>query len=164
MLCPKCGKLNRSHAKFCKHCGESLIKSKEIEAVVQNINEALGNEQEYIEKLKKILKVSTRVKLDIIRDILKMEKSTFYEKIFNWAAEFGFIIDGDYLLTNKSSSMDLIDAVEKDYNIRIGKEKKPINKRVELKSCYYCGNSLDPNANICPYCGISQKEIKENNK
>jgi len=42
-----------------------------------------------LEKLKKMLKVSDSIKMDQMRNALKMEKAVFDEKIFDWADEFG---------------------------------------------------------------------------
>ena len=47
-------------------------------------------------KLRKITRVSKRVKLDMLRDALEMDPATFNRQVFDWAAEFGFRLDGDY--------------------------------------------------------------------
>ena len=48
-------------------------------------------------KLRKITKVSKRVRLEMVRDALRMDAPEFNQKIFDWAEEFGFTIDGDYV-------------------------------------------------------------------
>lgn len=58
------------------------------------------------EKIKEMVEVSTRIRLDMIRDVLAMNKKTFNNKIFEWAREFGFTIGGDYLIINKNTISD----------------------------------------------------------
>ncbi len=48
-------------------------------------------------KLRKITKVSKRVRLEMVRDALGMDGLGFNQKIFDWAEEFGFTIDGDFV-------------------------------------------------------------------
>lgn len=55
------------------------------------------NEKQPPKKLRKILSVSERVKLEMVRQALGLDQRTFSKKIFDWAEEFGFKIDGEYL-------------------------------------------------------------------
>ena len=59
--------------------------------------------------------VSTRIKMDLFRSYLKMDEKLFDEKIFVWAKQFGFIIDGDYLNIKKENVSDFIDELEKQF-------------------------------------------------
>ncbi len=53
--------------------------------------------EEIIDKLARIMRVSSRVRVDMLQGALKMPASDFNEKIFEWAEEFKFRIDGDYV-------------------------------------------------------------------
>ena len=48
-----------------------------------------------MEKLKKIVRVSERLKISQMAQILEMNESTLYNKIVDWADQFGFTIDED---------------------------------------------------------------------
>ncbi len=61
--------------------------------------EAIGMQtpEEIVDKLARIMRVSSRVRLDMLQGALKMPASDFNEKIFEWAEEFKFRIDGDFV-------------------------------------------------------------------
>ena len=71
--------------------------------------------QETIQKIKKMLKVSTRIRLDMMKETLRMDEYTFNDIIFDWAEKFGFTIDGDYVVINKDSVSDFIDSLDKQF-------------------------------------------------
>jgi len=79
-------------------CSLSLKKKKK-----QEIEKKETKERQIIEKITRIMKVSTRVNLDRMQDVLNMDKTLFNNKIFEWADEFEFKIDGDYLIVNQDS-------------------------------------------------------------
>ena len=72
-------------------------------------------EKDTISKLKELIEKSPRVNLKQIKVALKMDTHTFNNKIIDWADEFGFIIDGDYLIVNKDTVSDFIDALDKQF-------------------------------------------------
>jgi len=72
-------------------------------------------EKETIEKIKEMMEVSTRINLDRMQNVLDMDKKTFDNKIFKWARDFNFIIDGDNLVINKDTVSDFIDALDKQF-------------------------------------------------
>jgi tetratricopeptide (TPR) repeat protein len=93
---------------------EDLLRNK-IKQMTQNI------ERENIEHIKKLMQVSTKVKLDRFQDGLGMNNKDFNRKIVDWAVEFGFTIDGDYVIVNKSTIDDFIIALDhqfKDWEIK----------------------------------------------
>ena len=47
-----------------------------------------------------------------MRDALKMDEKTFSVKIFEWAHQFNFVINGDYLIVNPEKVDDFIDNVD----------------------------------------------------
>ncbi len=53
--------------------------------------------QDPIEKLRKIMRVSRRVRQDQMRGALEMDAVEFNKVIFDWAEEFHFSIDGDFV-------------------------------------------------------------------
>ena len=68
------------------------------------------------EKLERMMRVSSRIRLDIMRDVLNLDLHTFNEKIFEWAEEFSFEVDGDYLNINKDTVSSFIDSLEKKFS------------------------------------------------
>ncbi|MFW9772424.1 MAG: zinc ribbon domain-containing protein [Candidatus Thorarchaeota archaeon] len=101
-------------------------------------------EKERIEKVKSMIKVSNKIKLDMMRNVLEMDGKTFADKIFKWAKKFDFVIDGEYLIVNNENVNEFILSLRN-------------NDTLEKMRCPYCNNPLDPEVLICPYCG---KEIK----
>jgi len=67
---------------------------------------------ERTKKIERMLQVSNRIKLDMMRNALNMEKKAFDEKFFEWAEEFGFIIDGDVLIVDKDTVSDYINKLD----------------------------------------------------
>ena len=92
-------------------------------------------EREMLEKIKEIMKVSTRIKLSMLRNILDTDKKTVDNKVFEWAKNYGFTIDGDYLIINRDTVSDFIDALDKEFVLWAKKEKIKSNK-IEMKSPY----------------------------
>ncbi|MHA1284192.1 MAG: hypothetical protein ACTSQP_16965 [Promethearchaeota archaeon] len=50
-----------------------------------------------------MIKVSNRIKISMMRKALKLEEDVFLDNLFKWAEEFGFKIDGDYIIINRNS-------------------------------------------------------------
>lgn len=71
---------------------------------------------ETIRKIEQIVKVSDRVKLDMMRKTLKMTEEAFLERIYNWAERFNFKIDGDYLVINKETVDSFLNELDKQYS------------------------------------------------
>jgi len=67
---------------------------------------------ENMEKLREILNISTRIKLERVQNILNLDDKSFDVKIIEWANEFDFKIDGEYLVVNKESVSEFIDALD----------------------------------------------------
>jgi hypothetical protein len=74
-----------------------------------------STEQTLAGKLKRILDVSKRVSLGMIRDVLKLEKETFSERIVEWAHQFGFKIDGDYVILENADIDGFIAELDKSF-------------------------------------------------
>ena len=106
-VCSYCGDRIKEDLKYCNHCGSKQF--------VREINDK--ERKELLEKIREMLEVSNRIKLDMMRDVLKMDKSTFNSKIFGWARQFEFIIDGDYLNVNKEMVSDFIDELDRKFDV-----------------------------------------------
>jgi len=85
-------------------------------------------ERDFIEKIKKIIKVSTRFRLDMMRDILGIDEIIFNDKLLNWARDFNFKIEGDYLIINKDTALDFINELERQFKMWEKPEKEKIKK------------------------------------
>ena len=68
-----------------------------------------------IDKLKRVLNVSNSIKMDQLRNILDLESKTFDTQILEWAEEFEFVIDGDYIIINKNTIDSFIDQLDKQF-------------------------------------------------
>jgi len=53
------------------------------------------------EKLKRILSRSTKVRIDMVRDALQLDPTTFNQLIWEWAEILDFKIDGDYIVFDR---------------------------------------------------------------
>ncbi|MHA2429592.1 MAG: zinc ribbon domain-containing protein [Promethearchaeota archaeon] len=103
-------------------------------------------EKERIEKIKSMVDVSNRIKLDMMRTALEMDEKTFTDKVFEWAKKFEFVIDGKYLIVNPDYINEFM------LSLRINEMDN-----IDKIKCSYCENLVDIPAKICPYCG---KDIK----
>lgn len=89
-----------------------------------------AKEKEILEKIRKIMNVSTRLNLEMMRNALSMDKKAFDVKVFDWASEFGFEIHGDYIEIKKENVSDFIDALEKQYIEWSRKEETRTGKQI----------------------------------
>ncbi len=80
-------------------------------------------EKETVEKLKKILKVSDSIKLEMMRKTLKLDEDMFNYKIFDWASEFNFRIRGDEVVFNQDTINDFIEALDSQFKAWGDREK-----------------------------------------
>ncbi len=90
--------------KFVEYCQRKKTKS-------------YREDKEKIKKIEEIMIESDSLSLDTLRDTLKMDAHTFSNKILDWAIEYGFEIDGDYLITNKNTLSDFIDELDKYFTL-----------------------------------------------
>nr|MDO8114989.1 hypothetical protein [Candidatus Sigynarchaeota archaeon] len=79
-------------------------------------------------KLKKLLKVSKRVRIDLVREYVKMDEERFIEKLVEWAAEFEFKIDGDYIITDGSNVDEFIGSIDAMFARWNDEQNKPGQK------------------------------------
>lgn len=69
-------------------------------------------ENEKFQQLKSLLRVSKKVKINDIRDILDLERKTLLPIIVEWAEDYGFKVDGDYLILNEESLSDFLNNLD----------------------------------------------------
>jgi hypothetical protein len=108
-------------------------------------------EQEKIERIKSMMEVSNRLRLDMIRVALGMDEKLFTQKVFQWAKEFNFLIDGDYLIINRDTAKEFIE------DLSMG-EKILSRKGLKIK-CRFCEKLIEYGAKICPYCGMEATNL-----
>nr|MDO8114311.1 hypothetical protein [Candidatus Sigynarchaeota archaeon] len=75
------------------------------------------------EKIRKMLAVSTRIKMDMMQRVLGLDADTFSNKIFDWAAEFKFKIDGDFVIIeggDVTGFLSKLDSEFADWNKKSG--------------------------------------------
>lgn len=78
-----------------------------------------------LQKIKQILSVSTKLRMDMMRTALDLDEKTFIDRIFDWAFEFGFKIDGDFIIMGDADIEGFIAQLDqqfKNWN-RTGKVK-----------------------------------------
>jgi hypothetical protein len=80
-------------------------------------------EQDLAGKLKRILDVSKRVSVEMILDVLKIDKETFAARIVDWAHQFGFKIDGDYVMLENADVGGFIAELDKSFSAWDSKAK-----------------------------------------
>ena len=69
-------------------------------------------EDKSLEKLKNLLKMSNTVKIEMLEEILKIEKPKVIDLIIQWGEKYDFELDGDYLIINKETVTKLIKELE----------------------------------------------------
>ncbi len=77
--------------------------------------QAILSDQDRLTKLRKMLAVSARIRQDQMRDTLGLDAKQFNEKIWDWASEFGFKIDGDYINIGQGNVDGFIAELDKQF-------------------------------------------------
>ncbi len=68
-----------------------------------------------MDKIRKMLAVSSRLKLEMMQQVLGLDAATFNNKIFDWAAEFGFKIDGDFVVIDGGDVIGFISKLDAEF-------------------------------------------------
>ena len=68
-----------------------------------------------------MLNVSKSIKLEMMRKALQMDEDTFNNKIFDWAMEFGFEIDREYININNDTVDDFLTMLDDQFESWSGK-------------------------------------------
>ncbi|MHA1369947.1 MAG: hypothetical protein ACTSRA_09570 [Promethearchaeota archaeon] len=83
----------------------NLLTSLETEAKKAGFDDLSSQFQERsemssrLQRLSKALSVSDRIRIDDMVSVLKMDRGSLMELLFDWSEHLGFRIDGDYLIT-----------------------------------------------------------------
>ncbi len=93
------------------------------EDLMRSLNEVRGQTKEAqkqleagaIEKIRKMLAVSTRIRMDMMQRVLGLDADTFSNKIFDWAAEFKFKIDGDFVVIEGGDVTGFISKLDAEF-------------------------------------------------
>ena len=109
----------------------------------------IEEKKQLIQKIKSMLEVSNKLKLDVMRTVLDMDQKEFYEKVFIWAKKFNFLVDGDVIVVD-------YDSIPRFMNNLVNSFQVSNTVLVKVK-CSNCEKLIDYSAKICPYCG---REIK----
>lgn len=67
-----------------------------------------------IERLIALLSVSKRIKVDMIQELLKLNKETLIKVLIEWGQKYNFELDGEYLNINKELLPKLIDDLNRN--------------------------------------------------
>jgi len=102
-------------------------------------------EREKIDRIKSMIQVSSKLRLDMMRTALEMDEKLFAEKVFLWARQFNFIIEGDYLLINQDATAEFLNDLATESSI--------LSRRGVKIKCRFCESLIEYGAMICPYCG-----------
>ncbi len=136
----------------------------ELESIqIKTLDRQKGNvrrEKEQIEKIKKMMEVSTRIPLDMMQDALSLDKSTFHKKIFDWAHQFNFTIDGITLVINKKEKIsDFINELKMSQSIY----KSIMNSSQDLYVLIRNNRIIECNDAIQNFSLLKKGQILENN-
>jgi len=69
-----------------------------------------------IEDLRQLLSHSIKVKISMVENILELKKKEFESQILELSKEFGFVIEGDYIIVEEGNISDFIDALDKKFD------------------------------------------------
>jgi len=88
-----------------KDIREQLDEHADFEENPETLNERL-------EQLKSLFKISKRVKIDLIQEILKLSKSELIDLMITWGEKYQFVLDGEYLEINKEHLSPFLDNLD----------------------------------------------------
>lgn len=139
-----------------KHLGRYTNDKPKTNRLIELINQAKiykiseqtrlqKEEREKIDRVKSMIRVSKKLRLDMMRTALEMDEKLFIEKVFQWAKQFNFVIEGDYLLINQDTTTDFLNDLSTQSSI--------LSRRGFKIKCRFCENLIEYGAMICPYCG-----------
>lgn len=98
-----------------------------------------------IQKIKSMLEVSNKLKIDTMRIALDIDEKKFYKQVFLWAKKFNFLIDGDEIVVDNEAIPRFTKSLESGFHVS---SKTPMKVK-----CSNCGKLIEYSAKICPYCG-----------
>ena len=72
-------------------------------------------EQERLDKLRQIIKVSESLEISRLASVLKVDEQYVWDKIFNWAEEFGFKIKENVVIFGQGDTTAFIDELQRQF-------------------------------------------------
>jgi hypothetical protein len=76
-----------------------------------------------------MIESSDQIEIERLRELLNIDKKQFNEKVFDWASEFSFQIDGEYLIIDKEKVSDFIDELDRQFDTW-AKEEEERDKKI----------------------------------
>ena len=139
-----------------KHVGRYSKEKTKTERLFELVNQAKiyksseqtrleKEEKEKIDRVKSMMEVSSKIRLDMIRTALDMDEKLFAEKVFQWAKQFNFLIDGDYLVINQDTATDFLNDLSTGPSI--------LSRRGLKMKCRFCEKLIEYGVKICSFCG-----------
>jgi hypothetical protein len=146
----------RSFVSLKKQIGRYVFDKSKTERLSELINQAKiyksseqrrleKEEKEKIDRIKSMMEVSSKIRLEMIRTALEMDEKQFTQKVFQWAKQFNFLVDGDYLVINQDTANDFLNDLSSGTNI--------LSRRGVKVKCRFCENLIEYGIKICPFCG-----------
>ena len=109
------------------------------------------NEAELRKKLKRILSRSSRVRIDMVRDAIQLDPVTFSQKIWDWAENLNFKIDGDYIVFEHQDMDQFLADLDANFDAWEAREQA---KEGKLENAPEVEADTTTNVNFkCPKCG-----------
>jgi hypothetical protein len=68
-----------------------------------------------MDKIKRIFAISDKVKLEMLQEILNLDKITFNERVLKIARDFGAEIDEKYIIINRNNLDKLFDLLDNSF-------------------------------------------------
>ena len=126
--------------------------TRQLYSLLLNLEGVKGkSEQQVIDKLKSMIQVSSRINITVLKEVLEVESSIFYQNIYNLAAQLELTVDGDYLKVDKISVSDFIRGLNEYFKLGISDEMLVGEKL----SCPFCGSPIKLNTKFCTQCGTT---------
>ena len=95
-----------TYALSAKHHINQIIENRKAFA------EPAPEENKALEQLKSLLKISKRIRIQMIQDLLKIENPKLLEILIDWGEKYKFEIDGDFLNINKDTLPELLKSID----------------------------------------------------
>jgi hypothetical protein len=84
---------------------------------------------ERVEQLQQMVRVSTKLKVSRIADVLNIEEKTLWQHVFKWAEEYGFTVNKDTLNFQDGQKEEFLASLEQDLASRALVEPKSKGKK-----------------------------------
>jgi len=85
-------------------------------------------EQEHLDKLRKIIKVSNSLEIARLADLLKVDSQFVWDHIIDWAEQFGFRIEENKVIFGQGDTGAFLDELQRQFDTWDGKTKSKDGK------------------------------------